>query len=76
MGTITAQTKSYKYTRRVTPLYVDANRKRFIEGLDAIYGKGNYGWDKKSDIYEVFVNTPQPDDLETELQRLGFIPLP
>ena len=75
MGTITAQTKGYKYTRGVTPLYVDANREKFIKGLDAIYGKDNYSWDRTSDMIFVRVNHPQPDDLETELQLRGFIPL-
>jgi hypothetical protein len=76
MGTTTAQTKSYQYTRTVTPLYVIANQVRFVQGLKAIYGEGNYSWEKNGDMYVVSVNQIQPDDLESELQRLGYIPLP
>lgn len=76
MVTITAQTKSYKYTRNVTPFYVDANRVKFVEGLKAIYGEGNYDLDYTTDMVWVYVNQIQPEDLEADLQLRGFIPLP
>lgn len=76
MVTITAQTKNYKYTRNVTPFYVDANRVKFVEGLKAIYGEGNYDLDYTTDMVWVYVNQIQPDDLEADLQLRGFIPLP
>jgi hypothetical protein len=76
MGTITAQTKTYKYTRRVTPLYVDGNRAKFVKGQKEIYGEGNYDLYYTTDMVFVHVNQMQPDDLEGDLQLRGFIPLP
>jgi len=75
MGTTTAQTKSYTYTRTVTPLYV-ADKIKFVKGLKAIYGEGNYDLDYTTDMVFVYVNQMQPDDLEADLQLRGFIPLP